>query len=414
MAKTHEQFVEELTALNSEIDVIGKYTKSTDTIQVRCKKCGKVWNPKAYSLLQGRSCPHCSAIKGSINNRGKTRRKSSAEFINQLHQVHPEVDTSDKYINTHTDMTFICRRCGNVWSAKPYSVLQGHGCPRCVKSGTSFMEQYIRLCFSHRLGNKAVLSRDREIIGMELDIVIPSINIAIEPGNWFLHRESLDRDKQKREKCAEKDIRLITIYDRFPDSETKPFDTDCFTFSDDLNKSDHSLLRKLVADLFENCQLTYSFSSQELEQIEQEAYQLSKSKTHDTFVNELASINPSIKVIGQYTNTNRKITVSCKVCGHIWDAIPASLLSGDGCRKCGIKKAHQVFIKDQEDFEKQLKNVNPDVKIIGQYTGRHNPVKTKCLICGHVWEPIASSLLRGSSHKGSKTMHKAMKEKEKF
>lgn len=409
MAKTHEQFVEELTALNSEIDVIGKYTKSTDTIQVRCKKCGKVWEPKAYSLLQGRSCPHCSAIKGSINNKGETGLKSSDKFIDQLHKVHPQVDTSDQYVNTHTYMTFICRRCGNTWTAKPYSVLQGHGCPRCVKSGTSFMEQYIRLCFSHAMGSKAVLSRDKEMIGMELDILIPSIKIAIEPGNWVLHQRSLERDKLKREKCKEKGIRLITIYDKYPDSKTKPFDTDCFVFTDDLNKADHSLLRQLVSNLFDICQLTYSFSSQELNQIEEEAYQLSKSKTHKNFVKELGSINPSIKVIGRYTGANKKITVVCEVCGHKWDAVPANLLSGDGCRKCGTKKAHQDFIKNQEEFEKQLKSVNPDVEIIGTYTGRHNPVKTKCLICGHVWEPIAASLLRGSSHKGSKSIHKAIK-----
>ena len=76
---------------------------------------------------------------------------------------------------------------------------------------------------------------------MELDIYIPSFKIAIEPGNWFLHKKSLKRDKLTRDKCKDNGIRLITIYDKFPLTEQIPFETDCFVFNDDLNKVDHSV-----------------------------------------------------------------------------------------------------------------------------------------------------------------------------
>jgi hypothetical protein len=68
--------------------------------------------------------------------------------------------------------------------------------------------------------------------------------------------------------------------------------------------------------------------------------------------------------------------------------------------------AHKKFIKEQESFEKQVRKANPDIEIIGEYTGRHNPVKAKCRVCGYTWMPRASSLLRGSNHKGWKTIHK--------
>ena len=51
-------------------------------------------------------------------------------------------------------------------------------------------------------------------------------------------------------------------------------------------------------------------------------------------------------------------------------------------------------------------DINPDVEIIGNYTGRHNRILARCRICGYKWEPRASSLLRGSNHKGWKTLHK--------
>ena len=85
------------------------------------------------------------------------------------------------------------------------------------------------------------------------------------------------------------------------------------------------------------------------------------------------------------------------------------MLSGDGCRKCGTKKAHEKVMKNTEWIKNELKKIESDVEIIGEYRGRHNPIKARCKICGYEWEPMASSLLRGANHKGSKTIHNSLK-----
>lgn len=254
-----------------------------------------------------------------------------------------------------------------------------------------------------------MLSRDKELIGLELDIVIPSKKIAIEPGCWKLHKNSVKRDSLKREKCKEKGYRLITIYDMFPNNTEKPFSTDCYTFPVDLNRADHGILYNLVSILFEICEIDHSFSQTDYAQIAKDAYKLSKSKIHDIFVEEMKNVHPNITVMGHYFNSNKRILVKCDVCGFSWNAVPGNLLSGDGCRKCGTKRAHEKSKKPHNEFVKQVALSNPNVEIIGEYTGRHNPIKAKCKICGHIWFPKASSLLRGSSHKDSKTIHKKIK-----
>lgn len=406
MAKTHDEFVKELSTISPEIEVLGTYTRAVDRIEVRCKKCGKVWNPLAYSLTAGKSCPHCSAIRGSLNNSGPTRRKSDAQFRAELKALHPNVEPLNSYINNKTTMAFLCHRCGHKWNAKPYSLLQGHGCPICVKSGTSFMEQFILLSFRKAIGPDKVLSRNRDLIGMEIDIYIPELCIAIEPGNWFLHEKSIERDNKKRELCKQKHINLITIYDKYPCDKEPPFKDNCFVFPEDYNKADHSNIRNLVQLLFQKANVDYSFSEADWDEIEETAYSNALSKTHDLFIKQLEEINPTIQVLGKYQNTNKRLLVKCMVCGYEWNAIPASLLSGDGCRKCGSKAAHKHFVKSQEDFVKEVEKVNPTVEVIGKYCGRHSPVKARCRICGFEWEPKASSLLRGSSHKGALTLHK--------
>ena len=55
-----EQFVQEMSIINPNIIVLGKYTKAGERVEVQCKQCGKKWNPVASSLLSGTGCPSCS------------------------------------------------------------------------------------------------------------------------------------------------------------------------------------------------------------------------------------------------------------------------------------------------------------------------------------------------------------------
>ena len=62
--KSHEQFVKDLNSANKNIQVIGKYNGAKNRIEVKCLKCGYIWNPTAGSLLGGNGCPHCKRSKG--------------------------------------------------------------------------------------------------------------------------------------------------------------------------------------------------------------------------------------------------------------------------------------------------------------------------------------------------------------
>ena len=161
LAKTHEQFVEELMEINSEIEVIGRYTKAVDRIRVKCLNCGKEWEPLAYSLLQGKSCSHCSAVRGAKTHSGKTAAKTKEAFESQLKIVDDSIQVIGEYSNTHTNITCKCERCNYIWSAKPYALLQGHGCPRCAKSGTSFMEQFIKSLREQRVSEFSSYYRNK-------------------------------------------------------------------------------------------------------------------------------------------------------------------------------------------------------------------------------------------------------------
>ena len=62
--KSNEEFVSQVFKINEDVELLEEYDGASKHIRVRCKKCGNVWNPIAYSLLAGFGCPVCNVSKG--------------------------------------------------------------------------------------------------------------------------------------------------------------------------------------------------------------------------------------------------------------------------------------------------------------------------------------------------------------
>lgn len=56
--KTTSQFIEELSEINPNIEVLGEYEASKKKIACKCKICGYEWSAVANSLLHGYGCPN--------------------------------------------------------------------------------------------------------------------------------------------------------------------------------------------------------------------------------------------------------------------------------------------------------------------------------------------------------------------
>ncbi len=425
--------------MNSNIEVLEEYTNNHTPIKCRCKLCGYEWNPEPNSLLHGSGCPNCAGRPS----------KNTDIFIEELRAINPDVEVIGEYTNSHTPITVKCKNCEYEWNAFPYNLLTNHGCPICTHTGTSYMEQVILLGLKHVLGNERVISRDKTTIGMELDILIPSCSIAVEPGSWFYHKDNLLRDKQKRDLCRQNGIRLITIYDSYNESYA-PFETDCLVFDFDLrNELEHTSLKQIIYHILHEVGLLYSFSDADWKKIESQAFKESRrtlsddyiaklkkiditielldefksihesvrckckkcgliwesqprkiircpncstmtQRNTDSFIHELKSINSQVEVLGEFENLNTQIPCRCKKCGYEWTPLPATLLRGGGCPNCAGRPYINTSI-----FVTELADINPDIQIIGEYVNNHTPIKCKCRICGYEWETSPKSLKRG-------------------
>ena len=114
-----------------------------------------------------------------------------------------------------------CKECGNIFSDIYSASTNDRGriyCPECVKRGLSIEETNIYNFICNIIGNNNVLRNVRNILdsGKELDIYIPSKNLAIEYNGVYWH-SNLFRNKtyhiEKTLECKEKGIRLIHVFE---------------------------------------------------------------------------------------------------------------------------------------------------------------------------------------------------------
>lgn len=402
--KTHEEFVEELKQKNPNVLVIGAYINCSTKIEVKCLKCGNVWSTTPNSLSNGHSCPLCA------NNQKKTHQ----HFVNEMQQYNPYVEVLGEYKNAITPIDVRCTICGNEWSSKPNRLLNGAQCKNCIKPHTSFMEQFMLISFQEALGRDFVESRNTSVIGQELDIYIPKFKLAIEPGTWLYHeRKVYNTDLEKRKKCQEAGIRIITVYDSYPSNTPPPYESDCYVFTGFLNECGYKRLISLLKELMRNIGVEYE--NLNWNQIANKAYAECHYNAQENFANELLKVNPNIEILEEYKGANIPIEVNDKSCIHpSWKARPYTLLKGIGCPLCGRITASKTRTRTHQEFEREMKRTNPNIEIIDKYVKVTERLKVRCKKCGYVWEPLCYSLLSGKGCPHCSAIEAAQKRKNKL
>lgn len=390
--KTHKEFVEQFRKINKNIEITSQYKSSNSKISCHCEICGYSWKTRPADLLRGEGCFNCKNI-----NQSKRQLKTCDQFLKDLYIVNPYIKVLSDYTDSHSRLNCECLKCGYKWNPTATAILNNKtGCPNCSHNSTSFMEQFIYISLCRILGSNKVFSRDKKAIGKELDIYVPELSFAIEPGSWYWHKTKVENDFQKRELCKKNGIRLFIIYENFNDSKI-PFETDCYTFNISISNDKENLeLKNVISKIMSEYNCTLNLSDNDWIDINREAIYLSRKITKDEFITELKKVNQNIEIIGEYRNKKGKIKCTCKVCNTIWFGEPYSLLKGIGCPSCGIEKRSKKLTKTNEIFLQQIKEKNNKIEILGRYVNSKTKIECKCLLCGNIWFPTPKNLLHGT------------------
>ena len=180
-----------------------------------CSECETHFQASPHDIVQSKfnCCPNCWRKRS-----GEARRRTSYLKHNlavAYPQLASEFDivkngvTPDKVsFNSNRKYWWTCSNCGFNWEAIVSNRVKGKGCPRCnKKTHTSFPEQaifyYIKQVYPDAINS------DKHL-GIELDIFIPSINIAVEYDGGPWHQD-IKKDEKKNLICAKSKILLVRI-----------------------------------------------------------------------------------------------------------------------------------------------------------------------------------------------------------
>ena len=122
---------------------------------------------------------------------------------------------------------------------------------------------------------------------------------------------------------------------------------------------------------------------------------MSKRKTHEEYVAEVAIKNPNIEVVGVYIDAKTKILHRCKVDGHEWNPSPDSVLSGRGCPKCRGRHLSRLMSRTHNEYINKVSRINPNIEVLGTYINSGTKILHRCKIDGYVWGVVPSSILKG-------------------
>ena len=142
--KTQEEYIEDLSKINPNIECIGEYKTSNTKLLHRCKICKYEWETKPNYTLQGNGCPVCSIPSKAIGNPPEYRNSiwaSDKRYIAEYYGISENIMKST-FSMSNSYIQIKCPQCGKTKKIKICRLLTtGLGCE--CGDGYSYSEKFL-------------------------------------------------------------------------------------------------------------------------------------------------------------------------------------------------------------------------------------------------------------------------------
>lgn len=315
---------------------------------------GHEWESKISHITDGHTCPYCSGQRSIVG-------------VNDIKTTNPQLakewDYEKNTIPTETVMQSSGKKywwkCqyGHSWQATAAHRTAGEGCPVCASTlRTSFPEKAIFYYISKKSPDAIGSFRTAAIVPYELDIFLPTMNIAIEYDGEFYHQD-ISRDLAKDTLCNKLGIQLLRVREpNCPQYET----------SAKLLKM-HSLSTLSLEQIISDILMLAGFKVEiDFVDIDRDRIKIDELRVYTRIENSFGESFPqlisewNIERNGNITPysvtkySGRKVWWKCKICGYEWKTIIANRAKGSGCPSCAKANAStRAFNREREKKAKK-------------------------------------------------------------
>ena len=332
--KTHDEYVKELAIKNLDIEVIEQYVDTRTPILHHCKVHDVFWNISPSNALKGKGCAKCRSEK--ISN---ALKKGHQQYVEDLMVYNPNVEVLDEYINNATPIRHRCKIHDRIWTAYPYNILEGKGCPDCRSD--KIRESFV---WSHEDYLRELAIKNPNIEPLESYV---NMNTKI----W--HKCQLDGTQWKMSPNA-----IVNQGCGCPQCNSKRKTHEQYTAELFLVNPNIEVVEEYIDS---NTPILHHCLIDEHKWKASPSHTLrgtgcpkcggSLKLTNEEFVAKLAQVNPDIEALEEYNGGKNKIAFRCKIDGHVWETRPDGTLDGKGCPKCQETKGEKSirhWLEDQK------------------------------------------------------------------
>ena len=173
------------------------------TIKVTCEKHNNSFNIKWFNHIKQEygGCNFC--LNEFRNSLYKSDTSSVLQRMSEIHKGIYDYSKVGEIVNLHHKISIICKKHG-VFEQSANSHLQGHRCKSCANMEWSSKAEKHLMDFIVSKGIEVIPNhRPTWLKGKELDLYIPSLNLAIEY-NGIAYHHTNDGDDSDFLKCTKK------------------------------------------------------------------------------------------------------------------------------------------------------------------------------------------------------------------
>ena len=313
-----------------------------------------------------------------------SRKMTTDQFKEKISAYQPNIEILGEYKSSSSRIACKCGICGHIWHPYAHGLLAGYGCPNCFHQSQK-KDAHTYIAQMHQANPDLELQEPYIASNRRILVKCTKCGRQWRPfASTLLHGYGCAQCKKTS--AAEKALSEITrvnpqiiILGKYLGTN-KTIKVKCQICGQTWTPVVNNLINN--TSHCPNCSRKAANDKMRM--------------SNDEFLKRLSDVSSSIEPLEEYTGANNKINVRCKICGYEWSPRAIDLLTGRGCRKCKYRILTEKMRRSPDQFRKEMQEINPNITIIGEYTRANDPIEVSCKLCGKIWSPHASSLLRGT------------------
>lgn len=306
------------------------------------------------------------------------------EFEDKLHSKYPNIKITGKYDGYKNKIKYICPCCNHEHDSFPQSLMQGYFCRK-------------------NIGKNNPNKKDTRSFIKEIELIDPKIKVI---GQYINANEPISficscGTETKREpaqmllgytkcpKCSQNRITFKEYRDKL--LKLRP-DIKLFTNirDDDFIKKREKISYMCECGNIDEKSMESLLNGNKCTLCTGKKISKKSRKPHKQYVSEVHMISPDVEILSEYLGGDKPIKFKC-TCGNIDIKNQARELIRKTCCCSLCSKSAK---KTTEQFISEMRNINPNIVILGEYINAETPIEYICE-CGTRHKSSPSLLLMG-------------------